>query len=103
MVNLKFINHPIKLYDVSKRLSPYVNHLFNPMCFELSEVAQDFRAGLLTYDDYVWKHKWGAAGKGLILLPTEEILNSLSDELEDYVAQKKVNFEKSISIIFRGH
>lgn len=91
--SLKFINHPIKLYDVSKRLSPYVRHSFNPDCFELSEVARDFRKGILKYDDFIWKHKWGAAGQGLILSPDEKTLNSLLEELNDYIAQKKVDFE----------
>ncbi len=91
--SLKFINHPIKLYDVSKRLSPYVRHPYNPDCFELSEVAEDFRKGSLKYDDFIWKHKWGAAGQRLILSPDEAILNSLSEELNDYIAQKKVDFE----------
>lgn len=91
--SLKFINHPIKLYEISKRLSPYINHPFNPECFELSEVAQDFRNGTLQFDDYIWKHKWGAAGQRLILSPTLEILDSLSGDLNDYIAQKKVAFK----------
>jgi len=90
---LKFINHPIKLYDVSKRLSPYIEHSYNPACFELSETAQDFQSGKLKFKDYIWKHKWGGAGHRLILAPNSTILDSLSNELEDYIAQKKVNFK----------
>lgn len=90
---LKFINHPVKLFEISKRLSPYVTHDFNPACFELSEVAQDFRGGLLKYDDYIWKHKWGAAGHRLILSPNATILDELASDLKDYIAQKKVNFK----------
>ncbi len=92
--SLKFINHPIKLYEVSKRLSPYIRHPYNPTCFELSEVAQDFQNGTLKFDDFVWKHKWGAAGSGLILSPNSSILEQLSDTLEDYIAQKKVQFKR---------
>ncbi len=91
--SLKFINHPIKLYEVSKRLSPYISHPFNPECFELSEVAEDFKNGILKFEDYIWKHKWGAAGYGLVLLPTLSILDEISGDLEDYIAQKKVNFK----------
>jgi len=91
--SLKFINHPIKQYEVSKRLSPYINHPFNPECFELSTAAPLFRAGTLKYEDYVWKHKWGAAGHRLILMPNSTILADLAGELEDYIAQKKVNFK----------
>lgn len=91
--SLKFINHPIKLYEVSKRLSPYIEHPFNPTCFELSEVAKDFRNGILKFEDYIWKHKWGAAGYGLVLSPNVNILNDISNNLEDYIAQKKVNFK----------
>jgi len=90
---LKFINHPIKLYEVCKRLSPYVQHPYNPTCFELSEVAEDFKNGTLKFEDYIWKHKWGAAGYCLILSPNLDILHSLSDEWQDYIAQKKVNFK----------
>ncbi len=91
--SLKFINHPIKLYEVSKRLSPYINHEFNPESFELSEVAQDFRSGQLKFNDYIWKHKWGGAGHRLILSPSLSILEGLSGSLEDYIVQKKVNFK----------
>jgi len=90
---LKFINHPIKLYEVSKRLSPYISHQFNPACYELSEVAQDFREGKLKFEDYVWKHKWGGAGHGLILSPNLSILESLPGSLREYIAQKKVDFK----------
>ncbi|WBX73225.1 hypothetical protein PG913_10195 [Tenacibaculum pacificus] len=91
--SLKFVNHPIKQFDVSKRLSPFINHPCNPGCFQLSEVVDDFKKGNLKYEDYVWKHKWGAAGHKLILEPNKEILESLSDFWEDYIAQKKVNFK----------
>ncbi|OJJ16832.1 hypothetical protein BKI52_33550 [marine bacterium AO1-C] len=91
--NLKFVNHPVKSFEVSKRLSPYIKHPFNPTCFELSEVAQGFRNGTLTYDDYVWKHKWGAAGHRLILSPNARILDELASDLKDYIAQKKVVFK----------
>ncbi|MFK7947237.1 MAG: hypothetical protein AB8G11_06600 [Saprospiraceae bacterium] len=90
---LKFINHPVKLYEVSKRLSPYISHQFNPTCYELSEVAEDFRKRKLKFKDYVWKHKWGGAGHRLILSPNFSILEELSDNLEEYIAQKKVNFK----------
>jgi len=89
---LKFINHPIKQFEVSKRLSPHIDHPYNPDCFELSAVVQDFRDGKLKYEDYVWKHKWGAAGHRLILEPSAAILEELSDDWEDYIAQKKVTF-----------
>jgi|GEM_PF-1947431 len=90
---LKFINHPDKQYEVSKRLSPYVKHSFNPPSFELSEVAQDFRNGSMRYEDFIWKHKWGAAGHRLILAPDASILEGLAGDLEDYIAQKKVAFK----------
>ena len=32
--DLKLINHPRKLFEVSKRLLPYLNHPFNPPAFE---------------------------------------------------------------------
>ena len=90
---LKFINHPVKLYEVSKRLSPYIVHQFNPACYELSEVVEGFRTGELKFEDYVWKHKWGGAGHRLILSPNLSILEDLSDNLEEHIAQKKVNFK----------
>lgn len=90
---LKFINHPNKLYEVSKRLSPYVDHPFNPPSFELSEVAGDFRNGKLRFDEYIWKHKWGGAGHRLIMSPDASILDSLANDLGDYIAQKKVDFK----------
>lgn len=91
--SLKFVNHPIKQFEVSKRLSPYIDHQFNPTSYELKEADEMFRRGELAYDEFVWKHKWGAAGHRLILSPTEKILDSLSHDLEDYIAQKKVAFK----------
>ena len=90
--NLKFVNHPIKQFEVSKRLSPYFTHPFNPECYVLSEVAHAFKNGDLKYDDYVWKHKWGAAGHRLILSPNEQILRELTPHWPDYIAQKKVHY-----------
>jgi hypothetical protein len=91
--SLKFINHPTKQFEVSKRLSPYLNHPSNPPCYELSEVAEAFRNGDLNYNDFVWKHKWGAAGHRLILSPSEEILEELRVYWKDYIAQKKVPYK----------
>ncbi len=89
---VRFVNHPSKQFDISKRLAPYVAHPFNPACYELSEVVDQFREGVLRYEDFVWKHKWGAAGHALILSPSEKKLMSISDTIGDYIAQKKVNF-----------
>lgn len=91
--SLKFVNHPDKLYEVSKRLSPYIRHRFNPPCFELAEVAQDFREGKLKWEDYIWKHKWGGAGHRIVMAPNSQALDELEADLADYIAQKKVNFK----------
>ena len=91
--SLKFVNHPIKQFEVSKRLSPHFTHPFNPLCYTLSEVTQAFKNGDLKYDDYVWKHKWGAAGHRLVLSPNEKILEELSPYWKDYIAQQKVNYK----------
>jgi hypothetical protein len=90
--NLTFVNHPIKQFEVSKRLSPYIKNSCNPPCFEMSEVAKFFEESTLNYEDYIWKHKWGAAGHGLILNPSANILSEIQSSLSDYIAQKKVDF-----------
>ncbi|MCI5223269.1 MAG: hypothetical protein D3924_11490, partial [Candidatus Electrothrix sp. AR4] len=90
--SLKLVNHPVKQFQVSKRLSPYIRHPFNPISYELAEVASSFRQGILKYDDYVWKHKWGGAGHRLFLSPSLDILESLINELDEYIAQKKVDY-----------
>ena len=56
-------------------------------------MAQEFRNGNLNYNDFVWKHKWGAAGHRLILSPNEKILEELSAYWKDYIAQKKVHYK----------
>ncbi len=89
----KFINHPSKFYEISKRLSPYLRHPYNPLCFELSESITDFVTGKLKFEEYVWKHKWGAAGQGLILSPSPNSLTQLSVNPEQYIAQKKVAYK----------
>ncbi|MCI5149124.1 MAG: hypothetical protein D3916_07025, partial [Candidatus Electrothrix sp. MAN1_4] len=89
---LKLINHPIKQFQVSKRLAPYLDHPCNPTSYELAEAATAFRQGILAYDEYVWKHKWGAAGHRLFLNPSEKVLDELADVLEEYIVQKKVDY-----------
>ena len=93
--DLKFINHPRKLFEVSKRLLPYLEHPFNPPAFELENLASEFFHGSLAYGDYVWKHKAGAAGFSLILSPNEATLQELieNNTLSDYVVQSKVNYK----------
>ena len=91
--DLQFINHPFQQFDFSKRLSPFIKHPFNPECYELAEVADAFTSGTLSFDDFIWKHKWGAAGHKLILKPTAAILSELKPHLADYIAQRKVNFK----------
>ncbi|MCI5131241.1 MAG: hypothetical protein D3904_06890 [Candidatus Electrothrix sp. EH2] len=94
---LKLVNHPIKQFLVSKRLAPYLDHPCNPTGYELAEVAAAFRQGILAYDDYVWKHKWGAAGHRLFLRPAENVLDDLADVLDEYIAQKKVDYTRFIT------
>lgn len=93
--NLKFINHPCRLFEVSKHLLPYISHPFNPSAFELQQVASDFLEGKMEFEEYVWKHKVGAAGFSLILSPNKRILEELieKNELQDYVVQRKVNYQ----------
>ncbi len=90
---LKYINHPIKQFEISKRLCPFIEHEYNPDCFELSNTDHLFKSKELRYQDYVWKHKWGAAGNDLILEPNEQILESLENETSNYIAQKKVEYK----------
>ncbi|MDJ0601276.1 MAG: hypothetical protein QNJ37_20830 [Crocosphaera sp.] len=93
--DLTFINHPRKLFEISKRLLPYLHHPLNPPALELKNVVSEFLNGRLSYVDYVWKHKEGAAGFRLILSPNETILKELIDEntLSDYVVQRRVNYK----------
>lgn len=90
-----FINHPKRLFEISKRLLPYLEHRFNPSALELETVAEQFLDGSLSYQDYVWKHKDGAAGFSLILSPTKEILEQLTIEktLHNYIVQEKINYK----------
>lgn len=93
--DLTFINHPSRLFEVSKRLLPYLKHPFNPLALELESTASQFLDGSLSYTDYVWKHKDGAAGFSLILSPTEAILNQFIAQktLKHYIVQQKVNYK----------
>ena len=93
---MKFVNHPFRMVDISKRVLPYVSHPFNPPCYELIEVADQFRDGKMAFSDYVWKHKLGSAGRSNILLPNATILSELTkaSTLSEYIAQRKVDFER---------
>ena len=92
--DLKFINHPCKLFEISKRLLPYMEHPLNPPALELIEAAPLFQNSLLSFSDFVWKHKDGAAGFSLILSPSNTILKELvhQNALSDYIAQRKINY-----------
>lgn len=91
--DLKYVNHPVKQFDISKRLTPYIDHSFNPKAYELGNVIDSFKNGTLKYEDYIWKHKWGAAGHKLYFMPTAATIEELGDSAVDYIAQKKVNFK----------
>ncbi|MCI5120979.1 MAG: hypothetical protein D3908_07300, partial [Candidatus Electrothrix sp. AUS4] len=95
--DLLLVNHPIKQLVISKRLATALDHPLNPVCYDLAEVGTAFRQGILAYDDYVWKHKWGAAGHRLYLAPSEEVLDSLADVQEEYIAQRKVDYTTFIT------
>ncbi|SED07020.1 hypothetical protein SAMN04489761_4174 [Tenacibaculum sp. MAR_2009_124] len=91
--DLKYINHPIKQFDISKRLCPFIKHEYNPNCYELSNTEHLFKQKELSYKDFVWKHKWGAAGNDLILEPNEEVLDGLKEETSNYIAQEKIAYK----------
>lgn len=93
--DLTFINHPKRIFEISKRLLPYLKHPFNPPALELNLVAEQFLNGSLAYTDYVWKHKDGAAGFSLFLSPNQAILEGLiaDNTLHYYIAQSKINYK----------
>ncbi len=93
--DMVFVNHPCKYFEISKGLLPYIKDPINPPCYELSDVADQFRYGKLPFSEFVWKDKWGYAGHYNVLLPDIRILDQLDREnmLERYIAQQKIQFE----------
>ncbi len=93
--DMVFVNHPCKYFELSKGLLPYIQSPINPPCYELEEVADQFRSGVLPFSEFVWKDKWGYAGHANILLPNIRILDRLTREsmLERYISQQKISFE----------
>lgn len=94
--DLTFVNHPVKSFEVSKHILPYVSHPINPECHELTDLAAAFRRREVGYGEFVFKHKRGAAGRGLFLLPSAEILEMLTrgGTLSEYIAQRKIEYER---------
>ncbi|NET35389.1 MAG: hypothetical protein F6K19_25755 [Cyanothece sp. SIO1E1] len=94
--DLTFVNHPAKSFEISKHILPYISDPINPACYELAELASPFRKREIEYSDFVWKHKWGVAGRSLFLLPNIEILENLTQAgtMGDYIAQRKVEYER---------
>ncbi len=93
--DMVFVNHPCKYFEVSKGLLPYLIDPLNPPCYELAEVADQFRSGTLPFSEFVWKDAWGYAGHSNVLLPNIRILEELAREnmLDRYIAQQKIPFE----------
>lgn len=91
--DLKYINHPLKQFQISKRLCPYIKHNYNPDCYELSDIKHLFKQGELDYKKFIWKHKWGAAGNDLIFEPNEKELKKIEDKTENYIAQNKIKYK----------
>ncbi len=91
-----FVNHPARSLELSKGILPYLSHPLNPTCHELQAIAEGFRRREIGFGDFVWKHKWGAAGRGVFLLPSAEILDVLTraGTLGEYVAQRKIEYER---------
>ncbi|CAK8713069.1 hypothetical protein GCAAIG_02390 [Candidatus Electronema halotolerans] len=91
---LRYCNHPARSLTCAKQQLVHVQHPLNPESVELAEAAEDFAKGRLAFADYVWKHKLGAAGRELILSPSQKILTALQADqlLDQYIAQRKVRF-----------
>lgn len=92
---LRYCNHPARSLTFAKQQLAHLKHPFNPESVELTDAAADFASSKLAFADYVWKHKLGAAGRELILSPSQKILTELQANqlLEQYIAQRKVRFE----------
>ncbi|ASW73338.1 hypothetical protein IQ37_03605 [Chryseobacterium piperi] len=86
-VDVKWVTHPNWFFKISKFLLPLLQHQFVPKSYFLHEFPENENL-----DNYVLKPLFSFAGSGVNLNPTEEITNAIKDK-ENYILQKKVNYE----------
>lgn len=86
-VDVKWVTHPNWFFKISKFLLPLLQHQFVPKSYFLHEFPENENL-----DNYVLKPLFSFAGSGVNLNPTEEITNAIEDK-ENYILQKKVNYE----------
>jgi len=86
-VDVKWITHPNWFFKISKFLLPFLQHQFVPKSYFLHEFPDNENL-----ENFVLKPLFSFAGSGVNLNPTKEITDAIDDK-ENYILQRKVNYE----------
>lgn len=86
-VDVKWITHPNWFFKISKFLLPLLQHQFVPKSYFLHEFPDNENL-----ENFVLKPLFSFAGSGVNLNPTKEITDAIDDK-ENYILQRKVNYE----------
>ncbi|WP_449387249.1 hypothetical protein [Chryseobacterium lineare] len=86
-VDVKWITHPNWFFKISKFLLPLLQHQFVPKSYFLHEFPENENL-----ENFVLKPLFSFAGSGVNLNPTKEITDAIDDK-ENYILQRKVNYE----------
>lgn len=86
-VDVKWITHPNWFFKISKFLLPLLQHQFVPKSYFLNEFPKNENL-----ENFVLKPLFSFAGSGVNLNPTKEITDAIDDK-ENYILQRKVNYE----------
>jgi hypothetical protein len=86
-VDVKWVTHPNWFFKISKFLLPLLQHQFVPKSYFLHEFPENENL-----ENFVLKPLFSFAGSGVNLNPTKEITDAIDDK-ENYILQRKVNYE----------
>lgn len=91
--DVKWITHPNWFFKISKFLLPMLKHQYVPKSYFLHEFPENEHL-----ENFVLKPLFSFAGSGVNLNPTKEITDSIDDK-ENYILQRKVNYEPAFEDI----
>ena len=86
-VEVEWVTHPNWFFKISKFILPMLKHQFVPKSYFLHEFPKNENL-----ENFVLKPLFSFAGSGVNLNPTHEIIDTIEDK-ENYILQKKVNYE----------
>lgn len=93
--NIDWVNHPNHFFRISKFILPLLRHASIPEAYLLADWKNNQNATALNLDEYICKPLFSFGGQGVMLDPTIDTINAITDP-ENWMLQKKVTYAAAI-------